>query len=67
MMIRLCRFGTRNPYEKDRHCVIHTFRKAFAKDLKTIYNAPTEKEGREALDTVTAAWEEKYPRAMKRW
>ena len=42
-------------------------RKAFANDLKTIYNAPSEKEGRAALDEVTAAWSERYPRAMKRW
>ncbi len=42
-------------------------RKAFAKDLKTIYNASTEEEGRKALDKVTEKWEEKYPRAMKRW
>ena len=42
-------------------------RKAFAKDLKTIYNAPSEQEGRKALDEVKAAWEEKYPRAMNRW
>ncbi len=41
--------------------------KAFAKDLKTIYNASTEEEGRKALDKVTEKWEEKYPRAMKRW
>jgi putative transposase len=27
----------------------------FAKDLKTIYNAPSEKEGLKALDDVTAA------------
>jgi transposase-like protein len=42
-------------------------RKAFANDLKTIYNAPSEQEGREALDEVTEKWQEKYPRAMKRW
>jgi transposase-like protein len=42
-------------------------RKAFATDLKKIYNAPSEKEGREMLDEVTEKWEEKYPRAMKRW
>ncbi len=41
-------------------------RKAFANDLKTIYNAPSEQEGREALDEVTEKWREKYPRAMKR-
>ena len=34
-------------------------RKAFAKDLKTIYNAPTEEDGRKALDIVTEKWEEK--------
>ena len=66
------------PQTEYQRCIVHQVRntlkyvldkdrKAFAKDLKTIYNAPTEKEGREALDTVTAAWEEKYPRAMKRW
>ena len=42
-------------------------RKAFANDLNTIYNAPSEQAGREALDEVTEKWEEKYPRAMKRW
>ena len=30
-------------------------------------DAPSEKEGREVLDDVTEKWEEKYPRAMKRW
>ena len=42
-------------------------RKAFANDLKTIYHAASESAGRGALDAVTAKWEEKYPRAMKRW
>ncbi len=42
-------------------------RKAFAKDLKTIYNAPSEEDGRKALDRVKSTWEEKYPRAMNRW
>lgn len=42
-------------------------RKAFANDLKTIYNAPSEQAGRKALDDVWEKWEEKYPRAMKRW
>ena len=66
------------PATEYQRCLVHQVRntlkyvadkdrKAFAKDLKTIYNAPSEKEGREALDEVTAAWEEKYPRAMKRW
>ena len=41
--------------------------KAFANDLKTIYNAPSEQAGREALDEVTERWKEKYPRTMKHW
>ena len=66
------------PQTEYQRCLVHQVRntlkyvsdkdrKAFAKDLKTIYNAPSEAEGREALDEVTSAWEEKYPRAMKRW
>ena len=42
-------------------------RKVFAKDLKTIYNAPTEEQGRINRDRVTEKWSEKYPNAMKRW
>lgn len=42
-------------------------RKAFAVDLKKIYNAATEERAREILDAVTEKWQEKYPRAMKRW
>ena len=42
-------------------------RKAFAKDLKTIYNAPNEEQGRINRDQVTEKWSEKYPNAMKRW
>ena len=33
----------------------------------TIYNATSEQAGREALEEVTEKWEEKSPRAMKRW
>ena len=66
------------PNTEYQRCIVHQVRntlkyvadkdrKAFAKDLKTIYNAPSEKEGRKALDEVTKAWKEKYPRAMKRW
>ena len=42
-------------------------RKAFANDLKTIYNAPNEEQGRANRDRVTEKWSEKYPNAMKRW
>lgn len=66
------------PLAEYQRCIVHMVRntlkyvadkdrKAFANDLKTIYNAPSEQAGREALDEVTEKWEEKYPRAMKRW
>lgn len=61
-----------------QRCIVHQVRntlkyvadkdrKAFAKDLKTIYNAPTEEQGRINRDRVTEKWSEKYPNAMKRW
>ena len=66
------------PQTEYQRCIVHQVRntlkyvadkdrKAFANDLKTIYNAPSEQAGREALDEVTERWKEKYPRAMKRW
>ena len=66
------------PQTDYQRCIIHQVhntlkyvadkdRKAFANDLKTIYNAPSEQAGREALDEVTEKREEKYPRAMRRW
>ncbi len=66
------------PSTEYQRCIVHQVRntlkyvadkdrKAFASDLKKIYNAPSEKEGREMLDEVTQKWDEKYPRAMKRW
>ena len=70
--------ATAFPNTEYQRCIVHQVRntlkyvsdkdrKAFATDIKKIYNAPSEKEGREALDEVTEKWEEKYPRAMKRW
>jgi len=70
--------ATAFPNTEYQRCLVHQVRntlkyvpdkdrKTFAKDLKTIYNASTEEEGRKALDKVTEKWEEKYPRAMKRW
>lgn len=41
--------------------------KGFAADLKTIYLAPSEEQGRAQLERVTEKWEEKYPNAMKSW
>ena len=66
------------PKTEYQRCIVHQIRntlkyvpekdrKAFARDLKTIYQAANEEEGRKALDCVTAKWQDKYPRAMKRW
>ena len=42
-------------------------RKAFATDLKTIYQAADEKKTLAALDQVMEKWTAKYPNSMKRW
>ncbi len=42
-------------------------RKAFATDLKTIYQAADEKKALAALERVTEKWTPKYPNSMKRW
>ena len=66
------------PKTEYQRCIVHMVRntlryvpskdmKPFANDLKTIYHAPNEKLGREALDKVNNKWEDKYPNAMKRW
>ena len=66
------------PQTEYQRCIVHQVRntlkyvaekdrKTFAKDLKTIYNAPNEEQGRENRDRVTEKWSEKYPNAMKRW
>lgn len=64
---------------KDKQrCIVHQVRntlkyvpdkdrKAFATDLKTIYQAPDEKKALVALDRVTEKWTHKYPNSMKRW
>ena len=40
-------------------------KKEFANDLKTIYQAPSEKAALEQLERVTEKWEKDYPNAMK--
>ena len=66
------------PNTEYQRCIVHQVRntlkyvpdkdrKAFAKDLKTIYTAPNEEQGRINLDKVTKKWSGKYPNAMKRW
>ena len=41
--------------------------KAFAADLKTIYNAASEDEEQKARNRVVEKWSAKYPNSMKRW
>ena len=41
--------------------------KSFAADLKTIYNANSEEEGKKLRDHVVEKWSSKYPNSMKRW
>lgn len=61
-----------------QRCIIHQIRstlkyvpfkdrKAFAKDLKTIYKASDESKGYEALMDVKETWGEKYPHAISSW
>lgn len=66
------------PKTEYQRCIVHQVRntlkyvsdkdrKKFAADLKTIYQAPTEKQALEELDRVTEKWSGKYPNSMKRW
>ena len=66
------------PKTEYQRCIVHQVRntlkyvaekdrKSFAKDLKTIYNAPNEEQGRSNRDHISEKWSEKYPNAMKRW
>ncbi|MDD6539262.1 MAG: IS256 family transposase [Firmicutes bacterium] len=70
--------GTAFPGTEYQRCIVHQVRntlkyvpykdmKAFAADLKTIYLAPSEEQGRAQLERVTEKWEPKYPNAMKSW
>ena len=47
--------------------VAHKDKKAFAADLRSIYHAPNEQQGRQTMLDVTEKWDKKYPNAMKRW
>jgi len=66
------------PDTEYQRCIVHQIRntlkyvpykdkKAFATDLKTIYLAPNEEQGRVNLEHVTEKWSSKYPNAMKSW
>lgn len=66
------------PLTEYQRCIVHQIRntlkhvsyknmKLFAADLKSIYLAPTEEKGYEALQRVKEKWSEKYPNSMKSW
>ncbi len=66
------------PQSKTQICVVHQIRnasryvvwkdkKAFTRDMKQIYNAPTKEAAKAALDDFAAAWEDKYSYAIKSW
>lgn len=70
--------NTAFPKTEYQRCIVHQVRntlkyvpdkdrKAFATDLKTIYQATDEQKALAALDRVTEKWSPKYPHAMKRW
>ncbi len=62
------------PQTELQRCIVHQVRntlkyvgeknkKEFANDLKTIYQAPSEKAALEQLERVTEKWEKDYPNA----
>ena len=66
------------PEAEYQRCIVHQVRntlkyvadkdkKEFAKDLKSIYHAPTETAGYENMQRATEKWNEKYPNSMKSW
>ena len=70
--------GAAFPKTEYQRCIVHQVRntlkyvpdkdrKAFATDLKTIYQASDEKKALVALEQVTEKWTPKYSNLMKRW
>lgn len=70
--------STAFPMTEQQRCIVHMVRntlkyvankdmKVFAKDLKTIYTSPDEKNALKQLKLVTEKWEPLYPYAMNRW
>lgn len=66
------------PETEYQRCIVHQVRntlkyvpdkdrKAFATDLKTIYQAASEEQGFANMEAVTEKWKDKYPNAMKSW
>lgn len=66
------------PQGEIQRCIMHQIRnslkyvvwkdrKAFARDLKAIYQAPTREAAETALSTLAATWGEKYAIAVRSW
>ena len=66
------------PESTTQICVVHQIRnasryvvwkdkKAFTKDMKEIYNAPTKEAAKAALNDFAKIWESKYSYAVKSW
>jgi putative transposase len=70
--------GAVYPFAKIQRCIIHQLRasmkyipykdkKAFAKDLKTVYTAVNEETALDNLLSAKEKWGKKYPNAIKGW
>ena len=66
------------PQTRIQLCIVHMVRnsakyvsyknlKEVCADLKSIYNAPTEQSGLDALDVFANKWDEKYPLISRSW
>ncbi|KEJ50678.1 transposase, Mutator family protein, partial [Escherichia coli 3-020-07_S3_C2] len=66
------------PKARIQLCIVHMVRnslrfvswkdyKAVTRDLKAIYQAPTEEAGQQALEAFAAAWDSRYPQISRSW
>lgn len=66
------------PQTRIQLCIVHMVRnslrfvswkdyKAVTRDLKAIYQAPTEEAGQQALEVFASLWDNRYPQISKSW
>ncbi|MEC9748077.1 IS256 family transposase, partial [Escherichia coli] len=66
------------PEARIQLCIVHMVRnslrfvswkdyKAVTRDLKAIYQAPTEEAGQQALEAFAVAWDSRYPQISRSW
>ncbi len=66
------------PEARIQLCIVHMVRnslrfvsrkdyKAVTRDLKAIYQAPTEEAGQQALEAFACAWDSRYPQISRSW